>query len=157
MNKKAKLICLFAVSGLFYANNATAFSVVVNGDLLYSTSTGALNVSLVPGASLPNSCPADTLPQSIPVTGAAGNSDIAFSGLNVFVKTGGTVATVTIPSCLAEAASVGECGAFVDAMTGNLTIPCVEYQGTIYHAELVQRGSSSNWELISASPNVKFR
>ncbi|MDD5460658.1 MAG: hypothetical protein PHG00_03335 [Methylococcales bacterium] len=156
MNKKAKFICLFAVSGLFCADIATAGSVVVNGDLLYYTSANTLNLGLAPGASLSGSCAPNAL-DPIPVANATANSDIAISGLSVFVRTGESVTTVTIPSCLADAShSVGECIAFVDSVTGNLTIPCVEYQGTIYDALLVQRGSSSNWELISALPNIKF-
>ena len=161
MIKKAKYMCLFAVAGLLCADFAMADSVVVNGDVLYYTSDGFLNIDLVPGGSLPSSCPVGTaLPITpIPVLGATADSDIVVSGGHAFVRTGNTVASVPIaPVCLAnEFHNVGECIAYVDSVTGNLTVPCVVYQGKFYEAVLEQRGSSSNWELFSALPNDGFR
>jgi hypothetical protein len=159
MIKKAKFICVFAVSGLLCADLAMADSVVVNGDLVYYTSNGQLNIGLVPGGSLPSSCPAGTtLPLSIPVAGATADSDIVVSGENAFVKTGETVASVPIvPVCLADDShSVSECIAEADLNAGTLIIPCVLYQGNIYTVHLEERGSSSNWNVTSTGVNGGF-
>jgi len=154
--KKAKFICLFALTGLFCSDIAIAGSVVVNGDLLFYTSANVLNLGLVPGASLPSSCGPNAL-DPIAVANATANSDIAFSGLNVFVRTGESVASVTIPACLADAShSVGECIAEANLDAGTLIIPCVHYQGNIYEVRLVERGSSSNWDVTSTGLNGGF-
>ena len=160
MIKKAKFIGVFAVSGLLCADFAMADSVVVNGSIVYYSSPGLLNIALAPGGSLPSTCPVGTtLPASISVANATADSDIVVSGANAFVKTGNTVTSVTItPACLTDnSPSVGECIAYIDSVTGDLIVPCVEYQGTIYNAVLQQRGNSSNWELNSALPNVRLR
>ena len=160
MIKKANSICVFAVSGLLCADFAMADSVVVNGGIVYYSSPGLLNIALAPGASLPSSCPVGTtLPTTISVPGATADSDVVVSGANAFVKTGNTVTTVTItPACLADASpSVSECIAHIDSVTGDMIVPCIEYQGTIYDAVFQQRGNSSNWELNSALPNVRLR
>lgn len=160
MIKKAKFLCVFAVSGFLCADFAMADSLVVNRDIVYYSSAGDLNIALAPGGSVPSSCPVGTtLPISIAVANATADSDIVVSGANAFVKTGNTVTSVTItPACLTDNShSVGECIASIDSVTGDLIVPCVEYQGTIYNAVLRQRGNSSNWELDSALPNVRFR
>ena len=160
MIAKAKFQGVLAVSGLLCGNFAMADSVVVQGPLVYYSSPGLLNISLVPGGSLPSSCPVGTtLPTTISVPGATADSDVVVSGANAFVRTGNTVATVNItPACLADAfPSVGECIAHIDSLTGDMIVPCIEHQGTIYNAVFQQRGNSSNWELNSALPNVRLR
>ncbi|MGR8998987.1 MAG: hypothetical protein ACU88J_08070 [Gammaproteobacteria bacterium] len=160
MIKKAKFICLFAVVGLLCADFAMADSVVVNGDVLYYTSDGFLNIDLVPGGSLPSSCSVDTtFPQSTPVSGATADSDIVVSGPNAFVRTGNIVTSVPIaPVCLAadNSHSVGECIAEANLDAGTLTIPCVYYQGNIYEVRLKEQGSSSNWDVTSTGINGGF-
>ena len=160
MITKAKSICALAVSGLLCADSAMADSIVVKGDLVYYSSAGFLNIALAPGASLPSSCPVGTtLPTTISVANATAGSDVVVSGANAFVRTGNTVTTVTIaPACLADnSPSVSECVASFDSVTGDMIVPCIEYQGTIYNAVFQQRGNSSNWELNSALPNVRLR
>ena len=163
MIKKAKFVCVFAVSGLLCADFTMADSVVVKGDILFYTSPGFLNIALVPDGNLPSSCPAGTLPLSIGVTGATAVSDIAISGENAFVRgANDTVTPVPIPECLTDAFhSVGDCIAVANLDTGRLTVPCVdvEYDGTdkIYEANFERRGNSSNWEVISSPLNEKFK
>jgi len=160
MITKAKCICALAASGLLGAGFVMADSVVVHGAIVYYSSPGLLNISLAPGGSLPSSCPVGTtLPTSINVPNATADSDVVISGTNAFVKTGNTVTTVTItPTCLADTSpSVSECIASIDSVTGDMIVPCIEYQGTIYNAVFQQRGNSSNWELNSALPNVRLR
>ena len=160
MIKKARFVCALAVSGLLCADVALSDSIVVKGDLVYFSSAGFLNIALAPGASLPTSCPAGTtLPTTISVPNATAGSDVVVSGANAFVRTGNTVTTVTIaPTCLADnSPSVSECIATIDSVTGDMIVPCIEFQGTIYNAVFQQRGNSSNWELNSALPNVRLR
>jgi len=159
MHTKASVICACAASGLLWANLAPADSIVVKAPIVYSSSAGALNIALAPGANLPSTCPAGTLlPVIINVANATATSDIVIVGANALVRTGNTVTTVAItPACLGDATpSVSECVARIDSATGNMFVPCIEYQGTIYDAVFEQRGNSMNWELKSALPNVRM-
>ena len=160
MNTKASVICACAVSGLLWANLVAADSIVVKRGIVYSTSAGALNIALAPGASLPSECPAGTLlPVTIGVVNATPTSDVVIVGTNALVRTGNTVTTVAItPACLGHTTpSVNECVARIDSATGNMIVPCIEYQGTIYDAVFEQRGNSMNWELKSALPSVRVQ
>ena len=160
MNTKASVICACAVSGLLWANLVAADSIVVKRGIVYSTSAGALNIALAPGASLPSACPAGTtLPVIIPVVNATPTSDVVIVGTNALVRTGNTVTAVAItPACLGHTTpSVNECIARIDSATGNMIVPCIEFQGTIYDAVFEQRGNSMNWELKSALPSVRVQ
>jgi hypothetical protein len=160
MNAKASVIFACAVSGLLCANLVRADSIVVKGGIVYSSSAGALNIALAPGANLPSTCPAGTtLPAIINVVNATATSDVVIVGTNALVKTGNTVTTVPItPACLGDTTpSVSECVARIDSATGNMIVPCIEHQGTIYDAVFEQRGNSMNWELKSALPNVRVQ
>ena len=158
MNIKSSVICACAVSGVFCANVVPADSIVVKAGIVYSSSAGALNIALAPGANLPSTCPAGTtLPVIINVANATATSDVVIVGANALVKTGNTVTTVAItPGCLGDATPI-ECLARIDSGTGNMIVPCIEYQGTIYDAVFEQRGNSMNWELKSALPNVRVQ
>jgi hypothetical protein len=98
------------------------------------------------------------------VPNATADSDIDISGTNAFVKTDGAVATISIPECLVDdSLGVDDCIAKANLVTGHLTVPCVEVETSegilddIYEAIFEQRGNSSNWEVISAPINEKFK
>lgn len=158
MIKKAKFICVFAVSGLFCADFAMADSLVIKDGVLYYTGPNSLTIDLATGG--PSACPVST---TFTVDGATADSDITISGGKAFVNASGTVTSYTIPpGCLAgDSVSVGDCVAVANLSTGELTVPCVDVVGDdpdiIYGANFERRGNSSNWEVISAPINEKFK